>query len=53
MALYGMPYDITRIKKIAKCLDSPVIGICLPSGPYVSDENVKYIVDSIKAAIVS
>jgi dTDP-4-amino-4,6-dideoxygalactose transaminase len=27
-------------------------GICLPSGPWVSDEDVKYIVDSIKAAIV-
>lgn len=27
-------------------------GICLPSGPWVSDEDVKYIVDSIKAAIL-
>ncbi|MBR3388596.1 MAG: aminotransferase class I/II-fold pyridoxal phosphate-dependent enzyme [Bacteroidales bacterium] len=27
-------------------------GICLPSGPWVSDEDVKYIVDTIKAAIV-
>ncbi|MBQ3355056.1 MAG: aminotransferase class I/II-fold pyridoxal phosphate-dependent enzyme [Bacteroidales bacterium] len=27
-------------------------GICLPSGPWVSDEDVKYIVDSVKAAIV-
>ena len=27
-------------------------GICLPSGPWVSDEDVRYIVDSIKAAIV-
>ena len=27
------------------------IGMCLPAGPYVSDEDVKYIVDSIKAAI--
>lgn len=27
-------------------------GICLPSGPWVSDEDVKYIVDSIKAEIV-
>jgi len=24
----------------------------LPAGPYVNDEDVKYIVDSIKAAIV-
>ena len=27
-------------------------GICLPSGPYVKDDDMKYIVDSIKAAIV-
>ena len=26
-------------------------GICLPSGPYVSDDDVKYIVDCIKEAI--
>lgn len=28
------------------------VGMCLPAGPYVTDEDVKYIVDSIKAAIV-
>ena len=28
------------------------VGMCLPAGPYVSDEDVKYIVDNIKAAIV-
>ncbi len=28
------------------------VGMCLPAGPYVKDEDVKYIVDSIKAAIV-
>lgn len=28
------------------------IGMCLPSGPYVSDEDVRYIVDCIKSAIV-
>ena len=27
-------------------------GLCLPSGPYVSDEDVKYIVDSIKDLIM-
>ena len=27
------------------------IGMCLPAGPYVSDEDVRYIVDSIKSAI--
>ena len=28
------------------------VGMCLPSGPYVSDEDVRYIVDTIKSAIV-
>lgn len=28
------------------------VGMCLPSGPYVSDEDVKYIVSCIKEAIV-
>lgn len=27
------------------------VGICLPAGPYVTDDDVRYIVDSIKAAI--
>lgn len=28
------------------------VGMCLPAGPYVSDEDVRYIVDTIKHAIV-
>lgn len=28
------------------------VGICLPAGPYVIDEDVKYIVECIKEAIV-
>ena len=28
------------------------VGMCLPAGPYVGDEEVKYIVETIKAAIV-
>lgn len=28
------------------------VGMCLPAGPYVKDDDVKYIVDSIKAAII-
>ena len=28
------------------------IGMCLPAGPYVSDDDVKYIVDTIKANII-
>ncbi len=27
------------------------VGICLPSGPYVTDDDVRYIVDTIKASI--
>ena len=27
------------------------VGMCLPAGPYVSDEDVKYIVETIKSAI--
>ena len=29
------------------------VGFCLPAGPYVTDEDVRYIVDCIKEAIVS
>ena len=29
------------------------VGFCLPAGPYVSDDDVRYIVDCIKDAIVS
>ena len=28
------------------------VGMCLPAGPYVSDDDVKYIVDTVKANIV-
>ena len=28
------------------------VGMCLPSGQYVSDEDVRYIVDCIKSSIV-
>ena len=28
------------------------VGFCLPAGPYVSDEDVRYIVECIKEAIV-
>lgn len=27
------------------------VGMCLPAGPYVSDEDVRYIVETIKSAI--
>ena len=28
------------------------VGICLPAGPWITDANVRYIVDSIKSAII-
>ena len=28
------------------------VGICLPAGPYVTDEHVRYIVENIKASII-
>lgn len=28
------------------------VGVCLPAGPYVSDDDVRYIVDTLKMAIV-
>ena len=28
------------------------VGMCLPAGPYVTDDDVKYIVETIKNAIV-
>ena len=28
------------------------VGMCLPAGPYVSEDDVRYIVDTIKAAII-
>lgn len=28
------------------------VGMCLPAGPYVSDEDVRYIVKTIKTSIV-
>ena len=29
------------------------VGMCLPAGPYVSDDDIRYIVECIKAAILS
>lgn len=28
------------------------VGFCLPAGPYVTDDDVQYIVESIKEAIL-
>ena len=29
------------------------VGICLPAGPWVTDDDIRYIVESIKAAIIN
>ena len=29
------------------------VGMCLPAGPYVSDDDVRYIVECIKEAIAN
>ena len=36
-----------KVEKINK-----KIGMCLPAGPYLSDADVKYIVDCIKETII-
>ena len=28
------------------------VGMCLPAGPYVTDDDVRYIVENIKANII-
>ena len=28
------------------------VGICLPAGPWVTDDHIRYIVEQIKAAII-
>ena len=28
------------------------VGMCLPAGPYVTDDDVRYIVETIKSAII-
>ncbi len=28
------------------------VGICLPAGPYVTDDDIRYIVDTIKSSII-
>jgi len=41
--------SVAYINGVSKSLFK--VGMCLPAGPYVSDEDVKYIVDTIKQAI--
>ena len=37
------------VNGVSECLFK--VGMCLPSGPYVTDDDVRYIVDCIKAAM--
>ena len=34
------------------CEDLFKVGMCLPAGPYVTDDDVRYIVDTIKEAVI-
>jgi dTDP-4-amino-4,6-dideoxygalactose transaminase len=29
------------------------VGLCLPSGPYVTDDDVRYIVEAIRSLIIT
>ena len=45
---YGPAY--TNTNGVSEALFK--VCMCLPAGPYVTDEDVRYIVESIKEAIV-
>ncbi len=44
------PRSVAYVNGVAEAMFK--IGVCLPAGPMVSDEDVRYIVDKIKEAIV-
>ena len=48
---YEGPKSCAYMSKNEVCEDVFKVGMCLPAGPYVSDDDVRYIVDNIKAAI--
>lgn len=53
----GKEYDIIDGPKMSAYINGTSekvfkVGFCLPAGPYVSDDDVKYIVDCIREAIV-
>ena len=47
-------HRLKHIESILQILDEGIfkIGMCLPAGPYVSDDDVKYIVETIKENII-
>lgn len=55
--LNGKPYEVVTSETSVSYIngvseDLFKVGMCLPAGPYVTDEDVRYIVDCIKNAIV-
>lgn len=49
---YGIwegPAGIAYVNGVSEAIFK--VGMCLPAGPYVTDEDVKYIVETIKSAI--
>lgn len=48
---YEGPKSAAYMRKNAVCEEIFKVGFCLPAGPYVTDDDVKYIVDCIKEAI--
>ena len=48
---YEGPKSAAYMRKNEVCEEVFKVGFCLPAGPYVTDEDVHYIVDCIKEAI--
>ena len=48
---YEGPKSAAYMKRVAVCEEIFKVGFCLPAGPYVTDDDVRYIVDCIKEAI--
>ncbi len=48
---YEGPKSAAYMKRVAICEEIFKVGFCLPAGPYVTDDDVRYIVDCIKEAI--
>ncbi|MBQ0050355.1 MAG: aminotransferase class I/II-fold pyridoxal phosphate-dependent enzyme [Bacteroidales bacterium] len=49
---YEGPKSSAYLRKESVCESIFKVGFCLPAGPYVTDDDVRYIVDCIKEAIV-
>ena len=49
---YEGPKSAAYMKRVAVCEEIFKVGFCLPAGPYVTDDDVRYIVECIREAIV-